>query len=91
MIVLVTKEAGLRKHSNPKTRGLNSDLSLELEIASIVVPIISIDNALHIAKLAKVVVGKIILLKSADQKARARARAIQVQEAKSHLNTERSM
>ena len=72
MIVLVTKGAGLRKNSNPKTKGLNPDLSLELEIASIVVPIISIDNALHMAKLAKVVVGKIILLKCADQKARAR-------------------
>ena len=89
MIVLVTKEAGLRKNSNLKTNRLNPDLSLELEIASIVVQIISIDNALHMEKLAKVVVGKIILLKSADQK--ARARAIKVQEAKSHLNTEKSM
>ena len=89
MIVLVTKEAGLRKNSNPKTKGLNPDLSLELEIASIVVQIISTDNALHMEKLAKVVVVKIILLKSADQK--ARARAIQVQEAKSCLNTEKSM
>ena len=90
MIILVTKEAGLRrKNSNPKTKGLNPDLSLELDIASIVVLIISVDNALHMAKLAKVVVGKIILLKSADQK--ARARAIQVWEAKSHLNTEKSM
>ena len=87
MIVLVTKEAGLRKNSNPKTKGLNSDLSLELKIADIVVPIISINNALHMAKLAKVVVGKIILPKSADQK----ARAIQVWEAKGHLNTEKSM
>ena len=89
MIVLVTKEAGLRKNSNPKTKGLSPDLSLELEIASIVIPIISIENALHMAKLAKVVVGKIILLKSAGQK--ARAGAIQVREAKSNLNTERSM
>ena len=89
MIVLITKEAGLRKNSNPKTKGLNPDLSLELEIASIVVSIISIDNALHMAKLAKVVARKIILPKSADQK--ARARAIQVREAKSHLNTEKSM
>ena len=63
MIVLVTKEASLRKNSNPKTKGLNPDLSLELEIASIVVPIISINNALHMAKLAKVVVGKIICYK----------------------------
>ena len=78
-----------KKNSNPKTKGLNPDLSLELEIASIVVPIISIDNALHLAKLATVVVGKIILLKSADQK--ARARAIQVWEAKSRLNTKKSM
>ena len=89
MIVFVTKEAGLRKNSNPKTKGLNPDPSLELEIASTVVQIISINNAPHLGKLAKVVVGKITLLKSADQK--ARARAIQVQEAKSHLNTEKSM
>ena len=89
MIVLVTKEAGLRKNSNPKTRGLNQDLSLELEIASIVVQIISVNNALHMEKLAKVVVGKIILLKSADQK--AKARAIHVWEARSCLNTEKSM
>ena len=87
--VWVTKEAGLRKNSNSKTKGLNPDLSLELEIANIAVPIISINNALHMTKLAKVVVGKIILPKSADQK--ARARAIQVWEAKSHLNTEKSM
>ena len=58
MIVLVTKETGLRKNSNPKTKGLNRDLNLELEIASIVVPTISIDSALHMAKL---VVRKIIL------------------------------
>ena len=89
MIVLVTKEAGLRKNSNPKTKGLNPDHSLELGVVNIVVPIISIDNALHMAKLAKVVVGKIILLKSADQK--ARAKAIQARKAKSHLNTEKSM
>ena len=87
MIVLVTKEASLRKNSNPKTKGLNPDLSMELEIANIVVQIISVNNTLHMEKLAKVVVGKIILLKSADQK----ARAIQVLEAKSHLNTEKSM
>ena len=80
MIVLVTKEAGLRKKLSPKTKGLNPDLSLELEIPIIVVQIISVDNALHMEKLAKVVVGKIILLKSADQK--ARARATQVLEAK---------
>ena len=86
MIVLVTKEAGLRRN-NSKTKGLNPDLSLELEIASIVVPIISINNALHMAKLAKVVVGKIILLESTDQK--ARARAIQLWEAKSCSNTEK--
>ena len=89
MIVLVTKEAGLRKNSNPKTKGLNPGLSLELEIASTVVQIISIDSAPHMEKLAKVVVKKIILLKSADQK--DRVRAIQVWEAKSHLNTEKSM
>ena len=88
MIVLVTKEAGLRKKSNPKTKGLNPDLSVELEIANIVVPIFHIDNALHMPKLAKVVVGKIILLKSVDQK--ARARGIQVWEAKSHLNMQGS-
>ena len=87
MIVLVTKEAGLRKNSNPKTKGLNPGLSLELEIASIVVPTISIDSALHVGKLVKAEARKIILLKSADQK----ARAIQVQEAKSYLNTEKSM
>ena len=86
MIVLVTKEAGLRKNSHPKTKGLDPDLSLELEIASIVIPVISIDSALHMAKL---VVGKFILLKSADQK--AKTRAIQVWEAKSHLNTEKSL
>ena len=89
MIVLVTKEAGLRKTSNPKTKGPNPDLSLELVIANIVVPIIHIDNALHLPKLAKIVVGKSILLKSTDQT--ATARAIQVWEAKSHLNTEKSM
>ena len=70
MIVLVTKKAGLRKNSNPKTKGLNPDLSLELEIADIVVPIISIDNALHMAKLAKVVVGKIIRTSKIDTKHR---------------------
>ena len=80
MIVLVTKEAGLRKNSHPKTKGLN------LGIVNIVVPTININNALHTGKLVKTVARKIILLKSADQK--ARARAIQVQEAKSHLNRE---
>ena len=45
------------------------------------------ENALHLAKLAKVVLEKIILLKSADQK----ARAIQVWVVKSHLNTEKAM
>ena len=87
MIVLVTKEAGLRKSSNPKTKGLNADHSLELGIVNIVVPTININNALHMGKQVKAVARKIILLKSADQK----ARAIQVQEAKSHLNTEKSM
>ena len=72
MTVLVTKEAGLRrKNLDPRTKGLDPDLSLESEIANIVVPIISINNALQMAKLAKAVVEKIILLKSADQKARA--------------------
>ena len=88
MIVLVTKEAGLRKNSNPKTKGLNPDLSLELEIASIVVPTISIDNALHMGKHVKAVARKIILLKSADQEAKANLAALVV---KSHLNTEKSM
>ena len=78
-----------KKKFKPKDEGLNPDLSLELETASIVVPIISIDNALHMAKPVKAVARKIILLKSADQK--AKARAIQVWEAKSHLNTEKSM
>ena len=89
MIVLVTKEASLRKNSNPKTKGLNPDHSVELGIVNIVVQIISIDNALHMEKLAKVVARKIILPKNADQM--ARARVIQVWEAKSHLNTEKSM
>ena len=89
MIVLVTKEGGLRKNSNPKTKGLNPDLSLELGIVNIVVPTINVNNALHTGKHVKVVARKIILLKSADQK--ARARVIQVREAKSCLNTEKSM
>ena len=55
---MLTKEAGLRKNSNPKTKGLNPDLNLELGIASIVVPTISVDNARHMAKLAKVVAKK---------------------------------
>ena len=88
MIALVTKEAGLRKNSNPKTKGLNSDLSLELEIASIGVPVISIDNALHMAKLAKVVAGKTILPRSVIQEAKANLATLVV---KSHLNTGKSM
>ena len=88
MIALVTKEAGLRKNSYPKTKGLNPDLSLELEIANIVVPIISIDNARHMAKLAKVVVRKIILQRSVVQKAEANLAVLVV---KSHSSTEKSM
>ena len=68
MIVLVTKEAGLRKNSNPKTKGLNLDLSLELGIVNIVVPTINVNNTLHVGKHVKVVTRKIILLKSADQR-----------------------
>ena len=89
MIVLVTKEVGLRKNSSPKTKGLNPDHSLELEIVNIVVPTINVNNALHTGKHVKAVARQIILLKSADQK--ARVRAIQVQEAKCCLNTEKSM
>ena len=88
MIVLVTKETGLRKNSNPKTKGLNPDLSLELGIASIVVPTISINNAQHMAKLAKIVVRKIILQRSVVQEAKAN---LTVLVAKSDLNTEKSM
>ena len=55
MIVLVTKEAGIRKNSNPKTKGLNPHHSLELGIVNIVVPTININNALHSGKLVKAV------------------------------------
>ena len=88
MIVLVTKEAGLRKTPYPKTKGLNPNLSLELEIASIAVPIISIDNAWLMEKLAKVVIRKIILQRSVIQEAKANLAVLVV---KSHLNTEKSM
>ena len=67
MIVLVTKEAGLRKNSNPKPKGLNPDLSLELGIVNIVVPTINVDNALHMGKLVKAVARKITLQRSVVQ------------------------
>ena len=70
MIVLVTKEADLRKNSNAKTKGPSPDLSLELGIVNIVVPTINVDNALHTGKHAKAVVRKIILPRSAGQKAK---------------------
>ena len=76
MILLVTKGVGLRKNSNPKIKGLNPDLCLELGTASTVVPIINVDSVLHMGKRAKVVVRKIILPKSAGLlKAKARLMA----------------
>ena len=85
MIVLVTKEAGLRKNSNPKTKGFNPDLNLELEIAGIV-PTTNINSALPCP--AKVVARKIILQRSVFQEAKANLAVLVV---KSHLNTEKSM
>ena len=85
MILLVTNEAGLRKNLNPKIKGLNPALSLELEIVNT----INIANALYKGKHAKAVARKIILPRSADQK--AKAKAILVLVVRSHLNTERSM
>ena len=86
MIVLVTKEAGLRKNSNQKTKGLNPDLSLELGIVNIVVPTINVDNALHAGKLVKAVARKITLQRSVVQEAKANLAALVV---KSHLSIER--
>ena len=92
MILLVSKETkvGLRKQSNPKIKGLNPDLSLELGTANIVVPITNIDSVLHMGKHAKVVIRNIILQKGAGLiKAKARLMAQGV--LRNHLNTERSM
>ena len=67
MIVLVTKEAGQRKNSNPKTKGVNPDHSLELGTVNIVVPTINVNDALHMGKHVKAVARKIIFPRSAGQ------------------------
>ena len=90
MILLVIKEVGLRKNSNPKIKGFNPDLSLELGTASSVVPITNVDSVLHTGKHAKVVVRKITLQKGAGlikAKARLMARGV----LRNHFNTEKLM
>ena len=92
MILLVIKETkvGLRKNLNPKIKGLNPDLSLELGTANIVVPITNVDIVLHTGKHAKVVERRIILQNGAGLiKAKARLMAQGV--LSNHLNTEKSM
>ena len=88
MIPLVNVEGLRRKNSNPKIKGLNLDLSLELGTASIVVQIINVGSVLHLGKHAVVVVRKINLPKNAGLiKAKARLKALVVPG--SHLSMER--